>query len=135
MKKLPIWTRPATLPAFHDGESASVIEQTYKLYNAMQELITEYNAFAEEVNQKISDHEAKYNADMEIFTTSLRQEFQDFIDVVELKIADLEQEYKDMVTEYENNIKTYINQFTSNIEASFEQAIQQAVLDSWEGEF
>lgn len=116
MKLLPIWTLTKGLPAFNDAESATVIEQTYKIYKAMNELITEYNAFAESVNKKILDHENKYNDDMEVFTTSLRQEFQDFIGEIDLKVRALELEIEkagyydvaELITEV-NNIKEILS--------------------------
>lgn len=119
MRKLPIWVRPATIPATTDSESASVIEMTYKLYNTMQELITEYNTFAENVNKQITDFETKYEGDIEIFTTSLRQEFQDFIDIVDLKIKDFET-HGAQIDELRNEIETLkgtINSYSSEIES------------------
>lgn len=106
MKLLPIWVRPDTLPAFNDAESSTALEQTYKVYKAMNELITEYNAFAESVNKQIIDFVAKYNGDIEIFTTSLRQEFQDFIDVVDVKISSMTESVTNSVLE---NVNTYVN--------------------------
>lgn len=89
MKLLPIWRLTGKVPAFRDSESATTIEQTYKVYQAMQDLIEEYNEFATATNTKIENFIKEYNGDIEVFTTSLRQEFQDFIDIVDLKIQDI----------------------------------------------
>ena len=53
MELLPKWKLTGTLPAFSDDDSSTVIEMTYKLYQTMQTLITEYNSFADSVNSKI----------------------------------------------------------------------------------
>lgn len=89
MKLLPEWILTSGLPAFRDGESKTAIEQTYKLYQAMQQLIVEYNAFVEHVVEENRRFKEEYQSDIEIFTTEMRQEFQDFIDVVELKLSDV----------------------------------------------
>lgn len=90
MKLLPIWVIPDTLPAYKDAESKTAIEQTYRVYQAMQDLINEYNTFAEGINTKLTEFKAQYEKDIEVFTTSLRQEFQDFIDTIDIKISALE---------------------------------------------
>lgn len=135
MKLLPKWILTTGLPASMDHESATAIEQTYKVYKAMQDLITEYNNYVDEVNRKLLDHESKYKSDMETFTTSLRQEFQDFIDVVDLKIQDLETligegsdidaklaaletSIRNQLTELENKVNNEINGKIQTIETA-----------------
>lgn len=103
MDKLPKWFLTSGLPAFRDGESSTALEQTYKVYQAMQNLIDEYNKFVDTYNTEWSQFEEKYNGDMEVFTTSLRQEFQDFIDVVDLKVSGI-----DVLEQEINNIKTIL---------------------------
>lgn len=135
MNKLPIWRLTGTLPASRDSESATVLEQTFKLYGAMQELIDDYNKFATKVNEDIEAHESKYESDWETFTTSFRQEFQDFIDVVDLKIQDLETligegsdidaklaaletSIRNQLTELENKVNNEINGKIQTIETA-----------------
>lgn len=105
MDLLPIWKMTNTLPAFNDMESASAIEQTYKVYQKMQDLINNYNEFATTINNQIEEFTSKYNEDIGVFTTSFRQEFQDFIDVVDLKIENQENEINTNVT---NTINSYV---------------------------
>lgn len=90
MKLLTKWLLTKTLPAYHDRESGTVLEQTHKLYNSMNELINEYNEFVEDTNTKLLEFFNKYNEDIELFSTSFRQEFQDFIDIVDIKLVDLQ---------------------------------------------
>lgn len=86
MNLLPHWVLTDKFPAFYDSESKTALEQTARVYGAMQQLITEYNKFVDNVNQHIAVFENAAKKDYEIFTTSIRQEFQDFIDIIDLKI-------------------------------------------------
>lgn len=123
MKLLPIWRFTHTLPSHKDSESATVIEQTYKLYQTMQELITECNEFSENVNNKIIEFVTKYEEDIDTFTTSFRQEYQDFIDVVELKLENQDkriQEIGQTVLEY---IQPTIDEFLTAIENNLREEL------------
>lgn len=116
MRLLPVWLIPDTLPAYRDAESKTAIEQTYKVYQAMQELITEYNSFAESINTKLSDFKAQYDEDIEVFTTSLRQEFQDFIDTIDIKISTMEDTIKDDIKAWvDSDVKPLINNIVNSV--------------------
>lgn len=90
MINLPKWRLTNPFPAFLDSESGTAIEQTAKVYGAMQTLIDEYNAFAESVEKQINEFTAETEADQKVFETALRQEFQDFIDTIDMKLATME---------------------------------------------
>lgn len=90
MINLPEWKLTSKYPAFYDTESGTAIEQTAKVYGAMRELIDEYNAFVESITTRINEFEASLSAKEDEFEVGIRQEFQDFIDVVETKIGSIE---------------------------------------------
>ena len=90
MYLLPKWVLPNKHPAFYDAESHTAIEQTAKVYGAMNDLVKEYNGFVDSINDKISKFISGAEGDRETFEISLRQEFQDFIDVIELKVSIME---------------------------------------------
>lgn len=104
MKFLPRWCLSNLRPTIYDAESGSVIEQTAKVYGAMNELIEEYNKFADSWNEKIEQFINKTLEDEEAFRVALRQEFQDFINVVELKIMELDNYAKNEVATQLNNM-------------------------------
>lgn len=104
MRKLPHWALTDKNPAFYDTESATAIEQTAKLYGAMQELIEEYNQFVDGVNQNIEAFENGMTSDFEEFKVGLRQEFQDFINVIDLKVSAQDQKIEDAENYMRNNI-------------------------------
>lgn len=103
MKLLPHWTLTGSNPAFYDTESATAIEQTAKVYGAMQTLIEEYNTFAERMEKTIEDFIQDTNTDMETFKVGIRQEFQDFIDVVDMRLQQLESDVASTTTQMVND--------------------------------
>lgn len=109
MKLLPNWCLTNTKPGFYDTESGTAIEQTARVYQAMNELIGEYNKFADSWNTKIEEFISGVNSDNETFRVAMRQEFQDFIDVVELKVTQLDHyaktEIATRITEIFNELK------------------------------
>lgn len=114
IQSLPPWALTNPNPAFYSSESGSVIEQTAKMYAKVNELVSEYNSFTENVNTIIKDFTTATTKDLGAFEVALRQEFQDFIDVVNLKILDQDKKIDDAVNYMKNNItattKTVVNQ-------------------------
>ena len=92
--KLPKWILTNKFPAFHDVESLTAIEQTARVYGKINELIDNYNSFAENINKTLEEYARADQEEEEAFKVGLRQEFQDFINVVDLQIRDLEQYVK-----------------------------------------
>ena len=120
MELLPKWELTGTLPAFSDDDSSTCIEMTYKLYQTMQTLITEYNSFADSVNSKILAFESKYNSDFESFTSSIRQEIQELTNTFNSNIANLNSRLSEVDSKYQTattNLQNQINTI-NNILAS-----------------
>lgn len=89
MKQLPNWVLTNRKPGIYDMESATVIEQTAKLYKAMQELIEEYNG------------------DFTCLKTQLLNLMDDFITSMDLKI-DTAVDY--MQTNLQETVTNIVNQ-------------------------
>ena len=104
MNLLPHWSITDMHPAFYDVESGTAIEQTARLYGAMQTLIGEYNQFADKCNKNITEFEQSTNQDIETFKVGMRQEFQDFIDTVDLHIQTQDNEIKSALTYIRNEV-------------------------------
>lgn len=78
MNQLPKWVIANPFPAIHDFESLTVINQTARIYGAMNSLITEYNKFAENLNKFVSDFsgsETKSREEFEHNITTVMNEF------------------------------------------------------------
>lgn len=79
MNLLPKWALANQLPAIHDFESLTVLEQTARIYGAMQSMIGEYNKFADDVNRNITEFITSEKNSREEFQsdiTKLMREFQ-----------------------------------------------------------
>lgn len=125
MNLLPHWVLTDKFPAFYDSDSKTAIEQTARVYAAMQTLIAECNSFVDSVNQHITDFENGAKKDYEVFTTELRQEFQDFIDVIELKIQSQDKKISDTLSEQDEQISDAINYMKTNLRATITALIEQ----------
>lgn len=105
MINLPIWRLTSKDPAFYDSESGTVIEQTAKVYGAMRDLIEEYNAFVDSINTRLNEYTSANTTAQEEFAIGLRQEFQDFIDTIEIKISSINSNIIEEVTKQINEIE------------------------------
>lgn len=94
---LPKWHLHGNRPSFYDCDSVTLLELASKLHGAMNELITEYNNFVDDVNARITEFMSETNSDQEAFEVAMRQEFQDFIDVINMKYDAQEQRIQDAI--------------------------------------
>lgn len=106
MEKLPKWVFTKTLPAYEDSESFTALEGTYKVYQAMNNLIDDYNKFVDNYNSEWEQFKTKYNNDIETFTLAMRQEFQDFIESVDIHISTWEQSTGADIQTLKNEVNT-----------------------------
>lgn len=110
INNLPNWLITNNSPAFNDTESATAIEQTAKLYEKVREIVNEFNQFISVIETRCDSFENTCKTDYEAFRTAIRQEFQNFIEVVTLKLGALEMEYGDFASaindtrEYAKNV-------------------------------
>lgn len=125
MIRLPKWVLTNPRPSVYDSESATAIEQTAKLYGAMQELIDDYNKFVEGVNNSMREFESNASKNYEEFTVGLRQEFQDFIDAVEIKIELLDNSLRGVSAEVAmQTVKKAIADGTIRLAEQYDEATE-----------
>lgn len=130
MEKLPKWCVTDKFPALYDVESATAIEMVAKLYGAMNSLIEEYNNFVDNINESVGDFTTTATNDNELFRISLRQEFQDFIDTVELYLKQNGTDGDEYLTvnefnEFKANIETFVSQIVNNIVTNLEGVVSE----------
>lgn len=87
---LPKWNLHNKRPSFYDTDSVTMLELAAKLHGAMNEVIEAYNELEENINKQTGDFITETNQDREVFASALRQEFQDFIDIINLKLLDVQ---------------------------------------------
>ena len=114
MQKLPNWVIANHFPAIHDFESLTVLEQTARIYGAMNTFIEEFTAFSKELSERVSADLSEMEQKIEVYGMSLRQEFQDFIDVVELQLAAQEKAIANLSEDMEDITKQIVNSAIAN---------------------
>ena len=116
MLKLSHWCLTNTHPAMYDHESVTTIEMTAKLYGAMNQLIEEYNGFVDALETSFEEFKKAHDGDDELFRVGMRQKFQDFIDIVDLKTKELELHMKTNLKQTaETMLKEIIDEMESTI--------------------
>lgn len=112
MQKLPAWVVANKYPAFFDLESNTAIEQTARLYGAVNTLIENYNTFISVVEEEITTMVEQYALDNETHEVAVRQIMQDFFDSVETSL------------QLQNSkIEAIENSFVDNLSKTVTQAI------------
>ena len=74
MNTLPKWIFANPFPAIHDFESLTVLDQTARLYGAINELIKEYNNTVEQL-KAYTQQETASREDFELKITKVMNEF------------------------------------------------------------
>lgn len=97
MDLLPKWAITTTLPSVRDFESATVIEMTAKLYGAMQTMVSEYNSFADKINDEFSK-----------LTGAGESQISEFKETVERRLACKFEEMDKLIAKTKLEIKQHI---------------------------
>lgn len=115
--QLPHWQLTNPTPSFYDVESGTFIEMISKVYGKTNELVIDYNNFTDNVSKIINDFVASEEKDNEAFQVGLRQEFQNFINVIDLKVLSIDKEVNDLVKNLRNDV---MNEMRAEIEKALE---------------
>lgn len=121
MNKLPMWHITNIRPSNFDTESLTIIEQTARVYGAMNALIEEYNDFSTKLNEAFEKNEIEASEAFDVYKMKMNQLFNDFSDVVELKIESFDKTSKDSQSKLDESIKYMersISQFKTNIDTN-----------------
>ena len=129
MKRLPKWCITDKFPALYDTESATAIEQTAKLYGAISELIDEYNNWVDKINAQIEAFENAMEKDYEVFKVAMRQEFQDFIDIVDLKMQAQDKDIADAINYMKTNLIYFVHGTTTDNASKLCSGWKEAMLN------
>lgn len=97
MKLLPNWLLLHRHPALFDTESKTVLEQTAKVYGAMQELIKEHNDFITNADKTLGDFKVETAKEFEEFKSCMQKIMHDHIHSIDLKMDKIK---TDMETEF-----------------------------------
>lgn len=73
MRLLPKWAIVTPFPSIYDFESVTAIQQTARVYGAMNQMISEYNNFAEAINKEIVEFIGSSEAEISNFKGSVEK--------------------------------------------------------------
>ena len=122
IKELPEWAINQNHPAFYDTESKTAIEMSAQLHGKMNEVIQELNDFTKDT-QDFMDTLTLENKDWkETTATGIRQEFQDFIDVVDIKVQGANQALEE-TNERMDTIERDVDNKLADINASYKKVL------------
>lgn len=117
---LPKWAYSDLLPAFHDVESGTAIQQTAKLYAVIKGMVDDYNKFAEEVNITVEKYMCDVNTDQEQFKNEMTKLIHDYIITIDAKIAHQDREIQESIVYIKNNIGTAVTDVINQMKESGE---------------
>lgn len=73
MRLLPKWAIVTPFPSIYDFESVTAIQQTARVYGAMNQMISEYNNFAEAINKEIVEFIGSSETEISNFKDSIEK--------------------------------------------------------------
>ena len=88
MIKLPKWRLTNKSPAFYDTESGTAIEQTAKVYAAMQELTEDFIKFTQEMALAMTEFKEQVETSNIRYKEDLCEIMENYIKSVDLKVND-----------------------------------------------
>ena len=138
IRPLPCWVLTNLQSAFYDSESGTVLQQLSRIYPKIEELISTYNEFVNEVNRYIKEFEDGIISDFECFKNCIIKTMNDYIESIDMKISlqDLkiseaierqDQAILDKFNSQDEVIENAVNYMMNNIVATTTSIINQAI--------
>ena len=130
IRPLPYWVVAESEPAFYETEGATAIQMVAKLYGKVKELISDYNTFAEEINEHISEYEEGLYTSFEEFKTEIETTMNNYIDSIDTRMDLQDAKIDDAVLYMKANIKDTVTELIEEMKDSGE--LDQAILDAFD---
>lgn len=106
---LPMWNLQPNRPCFYDSDSATMLELAAKMQAAFNSMVEDYNNFAKSINEQITTFISSTSANQETFQSGIRQEIQNFIADVNLRLAEMQSTLDDTIANINTIAVTTIN--------------------------
>lgn len=141
IKPLPNIALTDLQPAFYDVESVTAVQMVSKFYTYLQNIVDDYNSFANEVNQEIENFENDTNANYEEFQNCIKNMMLDYIESIDTKINNQDLIIRDAVDYMKNNIietttsivNDAIEDGTINVSVSYDPEDEEITIHTSEG--
>ena len=105
---LPKWIFPDSKYSVYDTESGTAVEMVSKVYEAMRSLQIEYDSFADEINEKITNFINSTNQDQEEFKKEITKIMHDYIIKIDEKIKLQDLDIQDAINYMKTNLSESI---------------------------
>ena len=127
LKHLPHWVLTDPQPAFYDCESATAVQQTAKIYAKMQELITLYNEFTNQVNRYITEFEDGIIKDFNCFQNCIIKTMNDYIESIDTKIDLQDSKIEESINNQNATIQNAVDYMKNNLVSTVTTLFNNAV--------
>ena len=120
---ISLWGNRAS---FYDSDSVSLLELSSKLHASMNEIIDDYNKFVESTSKSVNDFEREHLEKQEVFIVALRQEFQDFIDTINLKVQQQDDDIEKIVKNITSEVLKSVNEAVSSGKLTIKEVLDES---------
>lgn len=127
MQLLPTWTLTDRHPAFFDGESGSVIEATARVYAAVNNLITEYNTFAENANKIMNEFQNTTKEEQECFKRCITELIEKYIKSIDIKISKQDLTISNAIKNQDKTVADAVEYMKNNITETATSIINEKI--------
>ncbi len=130
IRLLPKWILTDIHPGFYDSENGTILEQTAHIYGKMNELIEEYNKFADDINISITNYVESDKKDNEEFKTCLISLVNNYIKTIDMKIDEynlLIKNHAEQIKEQDVKIDDLLIEIRNNLDASIQGILDEMV--------
>lgn len=126
---LPKWCLTGSNPAFYDTDSATVVEQTARIYGAMKTLISESEKAINELDKAMNDFKTGITADQETFKAHIDKIMHDYIIMLDEKIKLQDKKIDESIVFIKDNLSEGVTQVINQMKESGE--LDEVVADSF----
>ena len=124
---LPHWVLTNYQSAFYDSESGSVLQALARIYPKIEELITDYNNYAKQLDDYITDFANGLIKDFDCFKSCIIKTMEDYIESIDTKMSVQDTLITDKFREQDEEIANAIDYMKNNIVATATAIINQAI--------
>ena len=124
---LPHWVLTNYQSAFYDSESGTALQALARIYPKIEELITDYNNYAKQLDSYITDFANGLIKDFDCFKNCIIKTMTEYIESIDTKMSVQDSMIADKFNEQDTNIENAIQYMKDNIVATATTIINQAI--------
>lgn len=134
IKPLPHWVLTDLQPAFYDTESVTTIEMLAKIYPKIEELISDYNYYVDQINKTIKEFEDGIISDFNCFKNCIIDTMNDYITSIDMKITLQDNKIEESINNQNEIIDNAVNYMKNNLVSTlsllFDDALREGKINA-----